>query len=223
MSWFRRGKTKDSGATPEVDAVAGQSPAPTLDPAPAGHGPYDASEVDAAEHLNFGAIKVPGHEGIQFRLIGQTSPGASTASRLELRVGASALHIMVIAAPRTGGAWDEIRPQLLSDLHSQEAKAREAKGRWGQEIQASVAATAPNGAKGQIFTRLIGVEGPRWLLRIDLIGPAAVDQEQFQPVADLIDNLVVYRDDVPRPPLTPIPISLPGAAAAPNQTGILDA
>lgn len=225
MSWFRREKTKESAAERDAQPVSEKvttdalhTPAATV----SGHGPYDAAEVDTSDHLDFGSLKVPPQTGIQFRLIGQTAASGSVASRLELRVGSSALHVMVIATPRSGGAWDEIRPQLLADLAAQEAKTREAKGRWGQEIQASVTTTAPNGAKGQIFTRLIGVEGPRWLLRIDLIGPAAVDQEQFKPVAELIDNLVVFRDDVPRPPLTPIPITLPGTLTQTTQPGVLN-
>ena len=54
------------------------------------------------------------------------------------------------------------------------------------------------------------MEGPRWLVRIDMQGAAVTgNKAQARALEALIDTLVVKRDDAPRIRFELLPLSLP--------------
>jgi hypothetical protein len=57
--------------------------------------------------------------------------------------------------------------------------------------------------------RFVGVDGPRWLLRGLIIGPAATGHEPARPFEDVIGDIVVVRGDHPMPPRDLLELRLP--------------
>ncbi|CPU67798.1 Protein of uncharacterised function (DUF3710) [Mycobacteroides abscessus] len=71
--------------------------------------------------------------------------------------------------------------------------------------------------------RFVGVDGPRWFLRGVLTGKAAVDPAEARLLETVFANIVVVRDQNPRPPRDLLTLHLPGkgpeAAPAPTPAG----
>ena len=57
--------------------------------------------------------------------------------------------------------------------------------------------------------RIIGVDGPRWMLQGLIGGRAATDEEQAAAAIDLFRSTVVCRGVEPMPPRELIPLSAP--------------
>lgn len=220
MAWLKRKRERAKKETDGIEAVreylaatnAGEaelSGQARLTSVPSDdYGPYDASEKDTdTGYLDFGAVRIPAIEGIQIQP--EISPDGSTVRGLNIVVGASVVRVMVFSAPKTGGSWEELRAQTWAALEEQNAKIRERNGRWGTEIHANVAGQLPDGRKVSFNTRVVGVEGPRWLLRADIQGPAATEEVAFKQVSEVIDRLVIFRDQSPYPPHTGLPLRIP--------------
>ena len=78
------------------------------------------------------------------------------------------MQLGAFAAPRSEGIWDEVREEIRESLAEQRGKAVDEPGEFGVDLVGKLgpdAGTAP--------VRFIGVNGPRWLLRAMIIGPAA--------------------------------------------------
>src|SRR5690625_7849163 len=77
----------------------------------------------------------------------------------------SALQLQAVAAPRSGGLWDELRPEIAASVEKQGGTADEVDGPFGREILARLPVTTQDGRMGHRPARFIGVDGPRWFLR----------------------------------------------------------
>jgi hypothetical protein len=61
---------------------------------------------------------------------------------------------------------------------------------------------------------VIGVDGPRWLLRGTLLGRAAVEPEAAPPMEQALRNVVVVRGSEPMAPRESLALRLPAGAQA---------
>lgn len=180
------------------------------------HGPFDISERDVSKgYLDLGPLKLPAIAGIQL----QPMFGADkkTIVRMSIVVGNSALQTFVAAAPKSGGAWEQIISGTTESFEAQGGKVTPNDGPWGKELLVQLPVKSPDGRQGVAATRIVGVEGDRWVLRIDIVGGAVTDQKAFNAVAMIINNLVVERDDEPRPPLSIIPFTIPPELAVQHE------
>jgi hypothetical protein len=59
---------------------------------------------------------------------------------------------------------------------------------------------------------MVGIDGPRWLLRANFLGRAAVEQAAYDRLAEIVRGVVVVRGDRPMPPGDLIPFTLPPGA-----------
>lgn len=88
-------------------------------------------------------------------------------------------------------------------------------GPYGNELHAKVAASLPDGTKGFSPLRIIGVEGPRWVARLDIAGAAASGNDgQMAACEALIDQLIINRGDSPRIRFEVLPLTLPKDATS---------
>ena len=135
-----------------------------------------------------------------------------------LVLASSGLQFSIAAAPRSGGTWDELRPQIRAAYEEGGSTVREKHTRYGDELEVDEAVTLPDGNKGTTRTRIIGREGDRWFARIDMVGPAALGGQEADDFEELIDRVVVVRGDEPRPRLDLLPLHLPdqNASRVPN-------
>lgn len=173
------------------------------------HGPYDAHERDWSQgYLDFGPLKIPAIAGLQLQP--QFAQDKKSVVRLGIVVGNSVLQVLVAAGPKSGGGWKKVLEGTKESFENQGAEVKyNENGPWGEEILALVPVKTQDGRPASSPTRVIGMDGDRWILRVDIMGPAAVEQKAFNVAATIINNLVVERDAEPRPPLSVITMTIP--------------
>jgi len=215
---FRRKSAEPASVADDADDVlegadtSGASGLPADVPAPAG--PWDADELPeelaAVERVDLGSIALAPFPGRELRLQVDEASGAVQAALLASDEGA--LELRAFAAPRNGDLWSEVRPQLAADVQRRGGQVAEREGRWGPELLCQLGVQLPDGQSGTQVSRIIGINGPRWLLRATLLGRPAVDDEYAQSWEDGLTDVVVRRGDGAMPVGEALPLTLPPQA-----------
>ncbi len=161
---------------------------------------------DDPSYVDLGSLLVRGGEGYALQLPADNDEG-DIGSVLLVAEG-SALELRAFAATRSGGLWDEVRSDIIEEVQRLGGEADEADGPFGTELKVTVPATTPDGQEGVQPSRIMGVEGPRWLLRATLLGEAALVPEGHELVEALKDVIVV-RGDGPRLLREPLLLQIP--------------
>ncbi|WP_051325987.1 DUF3710 domain-containing protein [Glycomyces tenuis] len=166
-------------------------------------GPFDAADApeDELRRLDLGAIRLPIPKGVGFQA--QTD-AKGNISQVVLTTGSSALQLLVRAAPRSEGIWEEMREELTAQVTGQGGKVETVEGRWGEELIARVA-----GQKGTNTVRFVGVDGPRWFVQATFQGKRATDEDAAPELDEALRNLVVDRGNLAMPVREPLPLKLP--------------
>ncbi|GAB3299418.1 DUF3710 domain-containing protein [Epidermidibacterium keratini] len=169
-------------------------------------GPFDVSDAPEEEGdvLDFGAMRIPANPGFEVRL---EMTGQGVLQGVTLQRADSVMQLGVFAAPRSGGAWEQIREDILGEAEKSGAKLTQQDGRFGPELRGLLA--APGG--GTQAARFLGVDGPRWFLRGLIAGPAAADDDRSAEFEDVFAGIVVDRGSDPKPVREPITLRLPDA------------
>jgi hypothetical protein len=212
-----RSDDETSDAEPSVDVDAADPSDVEREPSgpPAtttGEGPRDASDpaVDpAAPRIDFGALRVPGIDGMQVRV---DADEAGNLIAVTVLAEETSIQVSAFAAPRTGGLWDEVRAEIARAIVDAGGHAREEPGRFGTELVAEVPLDEPAGALDPL--RFVGADGPRWFARGLIGGPGAHDRSRATLVEEIFAGLVVDRGDHAAPPREPLPLTLPPEIAA---------
>lgn len=187
--------SEDSNAPEEPDQRAG--------------GPYDITELnDDGVRIDLGSLRVPGVDGMKLRF--EVAQGTEIPVGVSLAVGKSSLLINAFAAPRSEGIWAEVREEIVASAKSQGGSADEVPGPFGTEIKARLPVRTEKNS-GLRPVRFLGVDGPRWFLRGVMSGEAAINPEAAVILEALFADVVVVRDDQPRAPREPLPLTLPKA------------
>ena len=170
-------------------------------------GPWDAGEAyPERERADFGSLLIPILPMQQIEL-------ATDGERfiwVTVKHGASELRVHAFAAPKSGDLWEDVRQEIAAELVSSVGTtAQEISGPFGTEVFAYVPVEPGNPGAGSNPVRFIGVDGPRWLLRGLIIGPAASGIEPAQPFEEILSDVVVVRGDQPMPPRDMLELRLP--------------
>jgi hypothetical protein len=212
---FRR-KGKNDPEPNDTDAVAEEGPVDVRS-----EGPFDSTEVDADvleadDRIDLGALVVNGMPGMELGL--QVDEQSGVVQAVLLMLEDSALELRAFAAPRSSGIWDEVRQEIAAEASRMGGTATERDGQFGTELVLVVPVEDP---EGQIFSqtsRVIGVDGPRWLLRATVLGRAAVEPDAALPMEETLRNTVVVRGDEPMAVRESLPLRLPpGAQPTPTE------
>jgi Protein of unknown function (DUF3710) len=204
---FRRKSTEaEPAGEPAVE------PAAEVEEAVAGPttGPFDVddlSEDDAQARMDLGALLIPPAEGVELRV--QVDEKTEQIQSVLLAGEEGAIEIRAFAAPRNGDLWGEVRPRLAADFAQRGGTASEEEGRFGPEVRGRLTVKTPDGRTGTQVSRIIGVNGPRWMLRATLLGKPAVEPEAAGPWEDLIAAIAVRRGTQAMPPGAELPVTLP--------------
>lgn len=209
-------KFRRKSATETAEAVGDETQPVTTEEAtgtrPAG--PYDADELPddqaAVERVDLGSIQVAGAPGRELRL--QVDEKSGVVQSVLLAGEEGALELRAFAAPRNGDLWSEVRPQLAADVARRGGTSTEREGRWGTELVCQLTVTLPDGQTGTQVSRIIGVNGPRWLLRATLLGKPAVDGTLAASWEQSINDVVVSRGTGAMPVGEALPLTLPPQA-----------
>ncbi|HEX6447343.1 MAG TPA: DUF3710 domain-containing protein [Streptosporangiales bacterium] len=172
-------------------------------------GPWDASEpYPEAERFDLGAVKLPVVEGseIQVRIEDDTVVAATVLH------GESGLEIMVLAAPKTAGLWDDLRGEMIKGLKESGGKVAPVTGTFGRELVAEVPVEGPDGRQGTQHMRFVGIDGPRWFLRGAFSGRAVDEPRHAAPLEEVLRGVVVDRGQQAMAPRELVPLELPREA-----------
>ncbi len=215
------GSRKKKVESPESSAALGNEPETVPEPAvkaPAADsgfdrsaGPFDAAEKRADDsYIDFGGLLVPAPQGGQIRL--DIDQNSDTIVAVTVDLGASSLQLQAFSAPKSTGLWPEIREQIRSSVAAQGGTSEVIEGDFGHELFVKIPVTSQDGSMGYRSARFLGVDGPRWFVRGVLGGPAATDEKEAAPLADVFRGIVVVRGQDPMPPKELLPLRVPQGA-----------
>lgn len=177
-------------------------------------GPYDIEDVpdNGVVRIDLGGIQIAGFTDMQIQLE-PDEQGGRIGSVLAIYNDA-AIRMQPYAAPRKGGLWEEMRPNIVEAITSAGGDVDEVEGSLGTELHAVVPAVDPEGNQVRQPVRLVGVEGPRWVLHGVFMGAAAVDESAAEVFEDVFRQTVVVRGAQPMAPGDLLPIVIPEDATA---------
>jgi hypothetical protein len=192
-----------------------ETPAEAAPADAAARGPFDSSQVsERGARVDLGAVWLPGVPGMELRM--EVDKKTQRITGVSCAVAGSGLQVQAFAAPRTEGIWDEIRGEIAASVTKQGGTVDDVPGPFGRELLARIPAQTPDGRPGVRPARFVGVDGPRWFLRGVVTGKAAVDPAEARLLESVFANIVVVRDQSPRPPRDLLTLHLPGNAPAPT-------
>lgn len=198
-------------ARPDTSDIQEQ-PAGDADAAQERRGPWDEAEKpELEERLDAGALRVPVVPGATLQF--STDAARSQILGVVYLKDQSALQLQVYAAPRSGEVWNQVRLDMRTSIAGQGGSSQEAEGLFGTELRAQM--PVPE-SKGYAPFRFIGIEGPRWLLRVNMYGRAGSDDSAAEDLLKILDDVVVVRGADPHPPLELLPLSIPRQLRVPQ-------
>jgi hypothetical protein len=202
---FRR---KDDAA-PSSDEAEAETPVEETETAP---GPYDADDLpdDGVERVDLGSLLILPEHGRELRL--QVDEASGNVQSVLLTGKDGAIELRAFAAPRNGDLWSEVRPQIAADMAQRGGTATEREGRFGTELVCQVQVKRSDGGTAMQPSRIVGINGPRWLLRATFLGRPAVEVEGVDDWEDTITKVAVRRGAQAMPVGEPLPVVLPEQA-----------
>lgn len=208
MRLRRKGATEET-AEVTTDETTGED---RSDAEAAADGPYDVDELpeDDIPRLDLGSLLVAPLPDRELRVQVDEQSGEVRAVLLATEEGA--LELRAFAAPRHGDLWSDIRPQIAADAARRGGTATEREGRFGTELVCEVQLARPDGQTGTQTSRVIGVNGPRWLLRATFLGEPAREPEAAAEWEAAIAQLAVRRGNHAMPVGEQLPLNLPDGA-----------
>lgn len=204
---FRRKSSESAGAPlgEDVEPAAPQEPGqPVLG------GPWDVDDLaegDASERIDLGSLLLTNIEGLEIRL--QVDEETEAVQSVVLAGTDGAVELRAFAAPRGGALWDEIRPRIAAEYAQRGGTATEREGRYGTELHCQLTVRTDDGKTATQPSRVVGIDGGRWMLRATLLGRAATEPEAPGPWDDAIASTVVRRGSVAMPSGADLPLTLP--------------
>ena len=212
---MRRRRKKDAEAAEELDGTAGPG---TGEPDGADgadevdyDGPFDVTdrplEADEPNRVDLGALSIAGHPDLEVRL--QVDEASGTVTAVLLVAPDGALELRPFAASRHHEMWEDVRAEILADLQRQGAHAQEVEGPYGPALHMVMQGQTPDGETVQQPTLILGIDGPRWMLRVTAYGAPAIEWHLDGLLESALREVVVTRGDSPMPPGDPLPLQLP--------------
>jgi hypothetical protein len=208
---FRRRRSADESddafETTDADQPDDEVDAPPAFEPP--QGPWDSDDVpdDGLDRIDLGSLRIAPLEGTELQLQVDEQTGEVQAAMLAASDGA--LELRAFAAPRNSDLWSEVRPQIAGDVSQHGGTATEREGRWGVELVCQMQVVGPDGSRVIQPSRIIGINGSRWLLRGTFLGRPAVEPDDAQAWEDALAAVVVHRGTHAMPAGDALPLVLP--------------
>ncbi len=215
------GNAAEEAVEPAGDQTGDQTADQTGDagaerPDPRAGGPWDASERQTSEEeeqegrIDLGSITIPGHPEVQIQLQVDEASGEVAAVLLVAEDGA--MELRAFAAPRNEDIWGDVRTQMAVEAKRRGGDSREVEGPYGTALQVVVPVVTPEGEKVAQQSAVLGIAGPRWLLRASMYGRPAREWRPDGLIESLLREVVVDRGGQPMTPGQALPLRLPAGA-----------
>lgn len=179
------------------DAIGGES------------GPFDGDSVDINDFdfsefgpaiLNLGSLRLPLPKNSQV----QVEMGEQGPKMLHIVTAHGRITPVAFAAPSSGGQWDRSVDEIVEGMSGQGMPTSVENGPWGREV----VGTGTNGV-----IRILGVDGPRWMLRMTLAAPQGKESDLAVLGREIAARTFVYRGDDPILAGNSLPVVLPAQLA----------
>ncbi|WP_298512577.1 DUF3710 domain-containing protein [uncultured Nocardioides sp.] len=172
-------------------------------------GPFDSEDLPPladGERVDLGSLLITPEPNRELRL--QVDEASGAVQQVLLAGPDGALEVRAFAAPRNGDLWSEVRPQIAAEVAQSGGTATEREGPWGTELicQVGQRSGAPQ------VTRVLGINGPRWMLRCSLLGAGAARPDESGDWEDSIRRLGVHRGSHAMPVGEALPVVMPPQA-----------
>ena len=204
---FRR-RSADEG---EQTAPAAEEAGPDAPTGLRANGPWDVSEVTVAEdddrRVDLGSLLVTPREGLDVQL--QVDEASGTVVAVLLAGEQGAVELRAFAAPRHGDVWEDLRRGVASEVARLGGTATESPGPYGTDLTVSLTVDVGEGQRAQQVSKVVGIPGPRWLLRATLFGRPAVEYDESGDLEQALRDVVVVRGGTPVPPGDALPLTMP--------------
>jgi uncharacterized protein DUF3710 len=169
----------------------------------------DLDEEDPGR-VDLGGLLVKGRPGFELRL--QVDEESQQVAAVLLVGEEGAVELRPFAAPRNADIWTDIRRQIAAETARRGGTATEVEGQFGAELQVAMPARTPDGQAATQPSRVVGIPGPRWLLRATFLGRPAVAPEPDGDLESALRDVVVVRGGAPMAPGEPLPLVMPSDA-----------
>ena len=175
-------------------------------------GPFDLDELDgfdpnAAGLINLGSMILTATEETEVRL--QLDEVTNQILAVVVVGHEAAVEVRPFAAARNGERWVHLLPQIAEAASQAGGRAEQSEGPFGTELICEVPAIDPDGVSGNLITRVVGIDGPRWLLRVTFMGRPATDDAAARDGEAYIRTIVVSRGAGAMAPGAELPLTLP--------------
>jgi len=211
---FRRKSARDDvgGAADPTDEVAAAEPTEETAADEPPTGPFDADDLpeDEVQRVDLGSLLIPPDPGRELRVQVDERSGAVQSVVLAGQDGA--IEVRAFAAPRNGDLWSEVRPQIAADMAQKGGTATEREGRFGPELLCQMQVQRKGGGTATQPSRIVGINGPRWLLRATFFGRPATEPDQAGEWEDALTRIAVRRGEQAMRVGEPLPVTLPEQA-----------
>jgi hypothetical protein len=195
----------------EGDATYDDAP---VEEDPRARGPWDSAErpVDPEDRdrVGLGGLSVPVGEQMELRLQVDEASGQVQAAMLVAADGA--MELRAYAAARHEDLWEEVRPRMLEETTQRGGRADVVEGPFGPALQLLMPAATPDGQQVLQPATVLGIAGPRWLLRVMLFGRPATAFDDAGVLEAALREVVVFRGSQPMAPGDPLPLAVPAGA-----------
>ncbi|MGH3458540.1 DUF3710 domain-containing protein [Aeromicrobium sp.] len=195
----KKSKAQYSDVEEQVEADADLVEAPPSDVR--AEGPWDSSEKDVSDdsaYLDFGSLLIRGRPGFNLQL--PTDDDQGTIGSVVLVTEDSGVEIRAFADARSGGLWDDVRADLEVEAERLGGQFDRVEGPFGTELHIRVPVKLPDGEDGFQPSRIVGIEGPRWMLRATFLGREALEPSDDGLLMTALRDVVVVRGSDPRAP-----------------------
>lgn len=177
-----------------------------------GQGPHDLGDVPGLDpndgaHINLGSLILTPKPDSEVRL--QIDENTEQVLAVVVVGPESAVELRAFAAARNGERWVHLLPQVVAAAVDAGGKAEQSEGPFGTELICEVPAIDPDGVAGNLVTRIVGIDGPRWLLRVTFMGRPATDDAAAADWESYIRTIVVNRGSGAMAPGVELPLTLP--------------
>jgi hypothetical protein len=176
-------------------------------------GPWDISEKtpdDDPSYIDLGPLHVRARDEFSIQLPAEGENGQIASAVLVAED--SALELRAFAATRSGGLWDEVRDDLILEVARLNGTCEQVTGPFGDELLVQVPVDLPDGEEGFQPSRIVGVEGPRWLLRGTFLGEAGLNPSDEGILMQAFRDVIVVRGDEARIAREALLLTLPDNA-----------
>jgi hypothetical protein len=203
---FRRKSEDDVDAAAEAESLAAAEEQAEV------AGPFDADDLpdDGTDRVDLGSLVLTPEAGRELRL--QVDEASGAVQSVVLAGSDGALELRAFSAPRNGDLWSEVRPQIAADMAQRGGTATEREGRFGTELLCQATIKRPDGTTATQPSRIIGINGPRWLLRATLLGRPAVEPDATAEWEETISQVAVRRGAHAMPVGEALPVVMPANA-----------